>query len=72
MLHQAIQVTLAEAIRLGGREDERDLFNHPGGYKRLMSNQSAGHPCPDCGTLIQKIAYLGGACYLCPTCQVSP
>jgi formamidopyrimidine-DNA glycosylase len=71
-LYHAIQVTLAEAIRLGGREDERDLFDHPGGYHRLMSNQSAGQACPDCGNLIQKIAYLGGACYLCPACQVSP
>ena len=69
-LFTAIQETMAEAIRLGGREDERDLFDHPGGYARLMSNQSAGQPCPDCGTLIQKLSYLGGACYLCPTCQV--
>ena len=69
-LHAAIQNTMAEAIKLGGREDERDLFDHPGGYTRLMSNQTVGQPCPDCGTLIQKISYLGGACYLCPTCQV--
>jgi formamidopyrimidine-DNA glycosylase len=71
-LHQAIQGTMAEAIRLGGREDERDLFDHPGGYHRLMSSQSVGQPCPNCGTLIQKIAYLGGACYLCPNCQERP
>jgi len=69
-LYSAIQETMAEAIKLGGREDERDLFDQPGGYTRLMSNQSVGQPCPDCGTLIQKISYLGGACYLCPTCQV--
>ena len=69
-LYTAIQDTMAEAIKLGGREDERDLFDHPGGYARLMSNQSVGQPCPDCGTLIQKLSYLGGACYLCPTCQV--
>jgi formamidopyrimidine-DNA glycosylase len=68
-LFDAIQSTLAQAIQLGGREDERDLFDHPGGYHRLMSSQSVGQPCPDCGTPIQKMAYLGGACYLCPTCQ---
>lgn len=71
-LHAAIQDTMAEAIRLGGRDDERDLFDHPGSYHRLMGNQTVGRPCPDCGTTIQKIAYLGGACYICPTCQVSP
>ncbi len=68
-LHSAIQDTLAEAIRLGGREDERDLFDHPGGYKRLMSSDTVGQPCPDCGTKIEKISYLGGACYFCPACQ---
>lgn len=69
-LHTAIQDTMAQAIKLGGREDERDLFDHPGGYHRLMSSQVVGQPCPNCGTSVQKIAYLGGACYLCPTCQV--
>lgn len=69
-LHEAIQEVLAEAIRLGGREDERDLFDHPGGYKRLMSGATVGQPCPQCGTKIEKITYLGGACYVCPTCQV--
>jgi formamidopyrimidine-DNA glycosylase len=69
-LYGAIQGTMAEAIKLGGREEEHDLFDHPGGYHRLMSNQTVGSACPSCGTVIQKIAYLGGACYLCPTCQV--
>jgi formamidopyrimidine-DNA glycosylase len=69
-LYHAIQETLAQAIQLGGREDERDLFDQPGRYQRLMSSQTAGHPCPECGAIIQKIAYLGGACYLCPECQV--
>ena len=69
-LYAAIQHTIAEAVNLGGREDEHDLYDHPGGYKRLMSNQTVGKPCPNCGTTIQKISYLGGACYLCPSCQV--
>ena len=68
-LYQAIQETMRLAIGAGGREDERDLFDQPGSYRRVMSSQTAGSPCPACGTLIQKIAYLGGACYLCPQCQ---
>ncbi|OGO31346.1 MAG: hypothetical protein A2136_06500 [Chloroflexi bacterium RBG_16_54_11] len=71
-LYAAIQDTLAQAINLGGREDERDLFDHSGCYHRLMSNQSVGWPCPNCGTGIQKLSYLGGACYICPNCQASP
>lgn len=69
-LYTAIEETMEKAIAQGGREDERDLFDHPGGYLRLMGNQTIGSPCPVCGTTIQKIAYLGGACYLCPNCQV--
>jgi formamidopyrimidine-DNA glycosylase len=68
-LFQAIQDTIAEAIGLGGRYDEVDLFGQAGGYIRLMDNKTAGTPCPNCGTEIQKISYLGGACYLCPKCQ---
>jgi formamidopyrimidine-DNA glycosylase len=69
-LYAAVQDTMAQAIKLGGREDERDLFDQPGGYTRLMSSQTVGKPCPECGTNIEKFAYLGGACYLCPCCQV--
>jgi len=69
-LYDAIQYTLELAIEQGGREDEHDLFNQPGGYTRLMSNLTYEGPCPVCGTTIQKIAYLGGACYLCPHCQL--
>ena len=68
-LYRAIQETVRLAIESGGREDERDLYDRPGGYRRLMSSQTAGTPCPVCGTTIEKIAYLGGACYLCPQCQ---
>ncbi len=68
-LHSAIQETLSVAIRQGGREDERDLLDRPGGYQRMMSSQTVGQACPNCGTKIEKLAYLGGACFLCPRCQ---
>jgi formamidopyrimidine-DNA glycosylase len=69
-LYTAIQETMSGAIALGGRAEECDLFGQPGRYTRSMSSQTAGRPCPVCGTAIQKISYLGGACYLCPKCQV--
>jgi formamidopyrimidine-DNA glycosylase len=68
-LYSAIVGTTAEAIAMGGRYDEFDLYNQPGGYARLMDSRSAGQPCPECGTAIDRIQYLGGACYLCPRCQ---
>ena len=68
-LHQAIVKTVAEAIQLGGRNDETDLYGNRGKYKRIMDKAAAGLPCPECGTKVEKMAYLGGACYYCPQCQ---
>jgi formamidopyrimidine-DNA glycosylase len=62
-------MTVSEAIQKGGRYDEVDLFNSPGKYTRLMDKRSVGCPCSVCGTAIEKMQYLGGACYYCPTCQ---
>lgn len=69
-LYDAIGLTVREAIAAGGRNDEYDLFNRPGGYVRLMNSKAAGRPCPQCGTTIEKLQYLGGACYFCPRCQL--
>lgn len=68
-LYQAIVEIVGEVIEKGGRYDEYDLYNNPGGYIRLMDKNAVGRPCPECGGEIVKIQYLGGACYLCPTCQ---
>jgi len=68
-LFEVINSTVAEAIQLGGRYDEVDHFGNPGGYIRLMDSKTTGTPCIHCGMDIQKISYLGGACYLCPSCQ---
>jgi formamidopyrimidine-DNA glycosylase len=68
-LFEAINSTIAEAIRLGGRYDEVDHFGNKGGYIRLMDSKTVDTPCIRCGTDIKKISYLGGACYLCPNCQ---
>jgi formamidopyrimidine-DNA glycosylase len=68
-LYDAITATVREAVAQGGRCDEFDLYNHPGGYTRVMDSRAAGRPCPQCGTTIEKLQYLGGACYFCPNCQ---
>jgi formamidopyrimidine-DNA glycosylase len=69
-LYDAIQRIVSKAIREGGRNDEYDLFGHLGGYERTLSKDTAGKPCPECGTRIEKMQYLGGTCYYCPHCQV--
>ena len=68
-LHDAIIRTVREVVTRGGRSDELDLFGKPGGYERIMSSKTADRPCPECGTRIEKIAYLGGTCCFCPKCQ---
>jgi len=68
-LYRAIVQTVADAIDKGGRSDEFDLFNQPGGYVRIMDSKAVGKPCPVCGTAIEKMQYLGGACYFCSQCQ---
>jgi formamidopyrimidine-DNA glycosylase len=69
-LYAAIRDTVNEVIQKGGRNDETDLYGNPGGYVRLMDSAAAGKPCPECGYTVEKIQYLGGACYFCLKCQV--
>jgi formamidopyrimidine-DNA glycosylase len=68
-LYHAIRDTIEEAVDLGGRDTERTLFGEPGGYVPLLDKRAKGQPCTRCETPIEKIQYLGGSCYLCPTCQ---
>jgi formamidopyrimidine-DNA glycosylase len=68
-LFAAIVDTVREVTDKGGRNDETNLFGKPGGYVRIMDSHAAGKPCPECGRMVEKIQYLGGACYFCPKCQ---
>lgn len=69
ILFDSIKTTLAEMTIHGGRNTERDLFGCFGGYKTILSKNTANKPCSTCGDLIKKEAYLGGSIYFCPTCQ---
>ena len=69
-LYTAVRGTLQQAVEQGGRDTERDLFDRPGGYLKLMDTRRAGQPCPVCGATVVKEQFLGGAVYFCPTCQV--
>lgn len=68
-LYDAIVDTVQDVIAQGGRYDEVDLYGKPGGYVRLMDKNALGRPCPECGGAVEKMQYLGGACYYCPSCQ---
>ena len=57
-LFRSVRETLREMLRLGGRDSETDLFGRPGGYRPRLSKNTAGEPCPRCGSLITSIARL--------------
>lgn len=65
----AVRSVLHEMADRGGRDTERDLFGCAGGYKTILSKNTVNTPCPVCGTIIKKEAYLGGSIYYCPDCQ---
>jgi formamidopyrimidine-DNA glycosylase len=68
-LYKSVVSTLANMAKNGGRDTEKDLFGKNGGYISQMSKNSVRQPCPVCGTIIVKEAYLGGSVYFCPGCQ---
>jgi formamidopyrimidine-DNA glycosylase len=68
-LYNAMRKVLTEAVKLGGSAEERDLFDKPGRYERTLNGKAKGKPCPQCSTPIDKVQFLGGASYFCPTCQ---
>ena len=68
-LYGSIRTTLKAMLSRGGRDTEIDLYGNRGGYKTILSKNTAGKPCPICGTMIKKEAYLGGSIYFCPACQ---
>jgi formamidopyrimidine-DNA glycosylase len=68
-LYEAIRTVLRHMAEQGGRDTEKDLFGNPGGYTTKLSKNTAGKPCPVCGSIIKKEAYLGGSIYICEMCQ---
>lgn len=70
VLYNVVTKTLKEALHLGGRNNEFDLYNKPGSYKPILDKNIKGKPCPECGKKIEKINVLGSSCYLCSACQI--
>lgn len=68
-LFQSIKTTLKEMRDCGGRDTEKDLYNHPGGYQTILSAKTIKYPCRRCGGTLVRESYLGGNVYYCPVCQ---
>jgi formamidopyrimidine-DNA glycosylase len=68
-MYRALKSVLKKMTDQGGRDTERDLFGCPGGYQTILSKNTVGKACPECGSIIKKEAYLGGSIYVCIGCQ---
>ncbi|MBQ8597054.1 MAG: endonuclease VIII [Lachnospiraceae bacterium] len=68
-VYEAVVTVLQQIKELGGRDTERTLLGVSGGYATKLSKKTVGKGCCYCGTTIQKMNYLGGTVYFCPTCQ---
>jgi formamidopyrimidine-DNA glycosylase len=68
-LFHSLKATLKKMTDSGGRDTEKDFFGNYGGYTTVLSKNTVKQPCPRCGNMIVKEAYLGGAVYFCPCCQ---
>ena len=68
-LFRTLKDTLMEMVFEGGRDTQPDLYGNYGGYKTILSAKTWKNPCPRCGGVIVKEAYLGGSVYYCRSCQ---
>ena len=68
-LFKSVKSTLIKMRDDGGRDTEKDLFGHKGGYHTILSSKKLVDPCPACGSDLIREAYLGGNIYYCPVCQ---
>ena len=68
-MYRAVVEIPRQMAECGGRDTERDLYGNPGRYVTVLSKNTAGQPCPACGMLIKKEAFMGGSIYYCSGCQ---
>lgn len=68
-LYHVIVDTIKQMCEQGGRDTEKDIFGHAGGYQTWLSKRTVWTPCTKCGYEIRKSAYMGGTIYFCEHCQ---
>ncbi|HOW38489.1 MAG TPA: zinc finger domain-containing protein [Candidatus Izemoplasmatales bacterium] len=69
LLFGSVRSVLSRMREDGGRDTEFRMDGTPGGYKTILGPGKNGTPCPKCGSMIVKEAFLGGSIYFCPSCQ---
>jgi formamidopyrimidine-DNA glycosylase len=67
----AIHAGLQPSLDKGGAFYEVDLYGQPGGFTgdQIIIGYREGEPCPQCGTIIEKIKTGSTSSFICPNCQ---
>lgn len=68
-LFRSFKNTLQAMVDGGGRDTETDFLGDKGRYRSVLSKNTYTSPCPCCGGIITKEAYMGGSVYYCLECQ---
>jgi formamidopyrimidine-DNA glycosylase len=70
-LYESMRSVLKESIALGGLAYEKDFYGRNGGYgkEHYKIAYKPGLPCPECGTIIEKIKTGATSSFICPKCQ---
>ena len=71
-LFEAIEHVLTEGIKAGGASEENfvNALGEKGFYQeRFLVYKKNGKPCPNCGTLIERIVVGGRGTFFCSRCQ---
>ena len=74
-LYYELRMILRLAIEAGGSTDKNyvDASGKKGSYLSFAKAfRKEGHPCPRCGTPIEKIRVAGRGTHICPHCQRLP
>lgn len=71
VLHRAIHAGLKPSIDKGGAFYELNIYGQKGGFlmEDIIVGYREGSPCPNCGTLIEKIKTGSTSSFICPSCQ---
>lgn len=70
-LYAGIQGGLHPSLAKGGAFYEMNLYGQKGGFQMedIIIGYRENSPCPQCGTLIQKIKTGSTSSFICPNCQ---
>lgn len=68
-LYDAINFTVNERLRLGGKIGFIDLYGVRGRHEPMMGPNMKNQFCQTCGSRIEEMSLGGGKTYFCPNCQ---